>query len=62
MNSNITNQQFYENDYSLNEIIINLSNEPNKTDYYKKMLEKMTEKEKKEIVSVKNNYFTKCTE
>ena len=62
MNSNITNQQFYENDYSLNEIIINLSNEPIKTDYYKKMLEKMTENEKKVIVSVKNNYFTKCTE
>lgn len=62
MNSNITNQQFYENDYSLNEIIINLSNEPIKTDYYKKMLEKMTENKKEKIVEVKYNYFTKCTE
>lgn len=62
MNSNITNQQSYENEYSLNEIIINVSNEPTKTDYYKKMFEKMTEKKKEEIVLVTNNYFSKCTE
>ena len=69
MNNNTSSMEntkliIVDNYYSLNEEIINISNEPKKTEYYKKMFEKMFENLQTEnkIIRESTTFFNKFTE
>lgn len=62
--SNEINKNTTIYNYSLNEEIINLSNEPLKSEYYRTMFNKMLEQIKDDDKEIKNTttFLNKCTE